>query len=138
MEHLVYTDIRTDFLEADRDYSNFVELNSGYNASCSGVGDCYHCNKLFYPLRTVYLKAYIRLYRHDKHVCPRLYWVHANTAKFYIAGEFHSSKCDIGEKVENCSCDLADFLRTAFGATEDTRLASLGDQIYPNFKKLIK
>lgn len=136
------------FQEAERVYSDYVAEHGSWNSGCSGVGSCDYCNKRLYPKRTVYLKLYVRLYKQvrntpNKDLCPPLNWFYVETASKCKAGEFHREKCSLVNNedepydVADCPCALADFMRTAYGADDTTKLRSFKDQIYPIFVKIV-
>jgi uncharacterized protein YcsI (UPF0317 family) len=146
------------FETIEEKYLDFQENHAEYNSSCSGIGSCEFCNKKLYPMRTKYLKAYINLFKSNKNNCPlagltwlgmsersflpkspKLIWTCADTARKWILGDFHKSKCNTGKTIINCDCLLADFIRIAYDEHNENSIApSFGDQIYPIFKKILK
>ena len=91
--------------------------NSG--ETCLGFGSCEYCNEEIYPKRSRYLKSWIDTYlKNIDHIygseatMPHLSWKASNNAKTFNLGEFHKSKCQEKENVDECNCNTAWLLRS--------------------------
>lgn len=80
-------------------------------------GDCHCCYEEMYPKRTVYTKAWLRLYVENENrisygdaQMPQLLWRCARSASSQTIAQFHTKHCEI--PLESCTCDLARLLFT--------------------------
>lgn len=119
-------------------------LSKDHYGGCSGLGSCEYCNKKMYPLRTGYLKSWIRIYLKNKQdidagnvQMPRLQWCAADYANKFIVKEYHQQHCNQNKSITVCDCDIACLLRAMYHITDDDTLHSL-DQIIPVFRKMQK
>jgi hypothetical protein len=74
-------------------------------------GDCNECLQQMYPRRTVYTKAWLRLFSNNIEAIkggakmPQLHWRSAPTATEELKSDFHARRCK--SAYESCTCDLA-------------------------------
>jgi hypothetical protein len=127
---------------AHADFKNFVAGHWGNEANCSGLPTCEYCLKRMYKLRTTYLKAYIALFNENPAACPLLEWTVALNANRWRLGDVHSSKCNTGQQLDNCSCIMATFTKVAYSPPEQSYdelvVPSFGDQIYPVLMRMVQ
>lgn len=124
-------------------WEQFLISNDG--SACSGLGSCDHCNKKMYPKRAKYLKSWMHVYAQNKSaiknadvVMPRLQWVAAETAEQFNLGDFHKTKCKLGNSIRDCDCDTALLFRTMYYNPKDSDIEPSLNIIYPVFSKANK
>lgn len=126
------------FQKAEEAYLSYLDIHSRYESFCSGVGSCEDCDKEMYPLRRKYIKAYIMLYKSNKELCSKINWCETDVGTNCNLHDFHKQHCNNDMYIATCSCELANFIRTACHEYSETAtLKSFHSQIYPIFKKII-
>jgi len=126
------------------EYRDFLENHASYNSICSGIPSCDHCMKKSYYHRSKYLNNYLSIFfknleeikNNNYNLMPKLEWCAAKTTEIKKCGELHNKHCNNNKSIKTCDCNLATFLKCAYGinVSDEDEKPSL-KIIYDYFKK---